>query len=286
MDSRDWMILKTINEELSLTKAAERLYISQPSLTYRLHKLEKEFEVTILNRFSDGVSFTYQGECILKYAEKMLEELKLLKDHVQKMKEPICGTLKLGISTVFAKYKLAPILKTYQNRFPDVKISLKTGSSTLQLPDMLNKNTVDIIIIREAIDWSEKKHVILEEQYGIISSYPIKFDQLTSIPWIQYDLPFDDDTFHQWWNKQFSYPLSTNVIHVNSIEASIEMVSQGLGWAMIPKIHIENRRSMFFYPLIHSDGQPISLETLMLYRNKALDKPAVKVFVDYVLNNC
>lgn len=61
MDSRDWKILKVISEERSLTKAAERLFISQPSLTYRLNKMEKEFGVKILNRFSSGVSFTIQG---------------------------------------------------------------------------------------------------------------------------------------------------------------------------------------------------------------------------------
>ncbi|WP_176431391.1 LysR family transcriptional regulator [Anaerovirgula multivorans] len=285
----DCTILKTIDEERSLTKTAERIYISQPSLTYRLNKLEKEFSVKILNRHSNGVSFTTQGEQILKYAHEMLEKLELLKNTLQNINDPICGTLRLGISTVFAQFKLAPILKTYQHRFPDVKIILKTGSSTLQLPNMLQENLVDVIIRRGDMDWKEKKHVILEEPYGIISAFPIEFNQLPSIPWIQDDTTIItklDKEFFYWWQRQFSSPPPSNIILVNSIEASIQMVSHGFGWTIVPKMHVKNRRSIFFYPLTWPDGQPMLRKTFMLYRNKALEQPAAKTFIDYVMNEC
>jgi DNA-binding transcriptional LysR family regulator len=287
MDSNDWVILTTINAERSLTKTAERLYISQPSLTYRLNKLEKEFGIKILDRHSSGVSFTIQGQYILKYAEEMLEKLNFVKDFVQNMNEPVSGTLRLGVSTVFAKFKIAPILKIYHNRFPDVKIVLKTGSSTLELPNMLRENIVDVIIRRGDIDWPEKKHVILEEPYGIVSSYPIEFNQLPSIPWVQDETALitkSADAFYDWWKSQFSSPPPADIIQVNSIEASVQIVSQGLGWTMIPKIHIGNQRSLFFYPLILSDGQPMLRKTIMAYRDSALEEPAVKMFVNYMLN--
>jgi len=289
MDANDWKILKTINENRSLTKAAEHLFISQPSLSYRISKLEKEFGVVILNRYYNGISFTPQGEYILKYAEEMLEKLTLIKDHVHNMKDPVWGTLRIGVSTVFSKLKLAPILKTYHNRFPDVNIVLKTGSSTLELPQMLRKKVVDVIIRRGDLDWAEKKHVLFEEPYGVISSYPIIFNKLPSIPWIQDETALiteSDKTFYSWWESQFSSPPPTNIIQVNSIEASIELVSQGLGWTILPKIHIRNRHSLFFYPLIWPDGQPMLLKTVMLYRNEVLEQQAVKMFIDYVLAEC
>lgn len=287
MDSSDWKILKIINEERSLTKAAERLYISQPSLTYRLNKMEKEFGVVILNRHSTGISFTIQGEYILKYALEMLDKLKLVKDHVQNMKEPIWGTLRLGISTVLAKSKIAPVLKTYHNRFPDVKIILKTGSSTLELPNLLRENVVDVIIKRGDMEWPENKHIISEEPYGIISSSPIEFDQLTSIPWIQSEMSLitkADKVFYDWWQSRFSSSPPTNTVQVNSIEASVELVSQGFGWTVAPKIHTGNRRSLFFYPLIWPDGNAITQKTIIAYKNKVLEQPEVKMFIDYVLN--
>lgn len=287
MDNSDWIMLKIIGEERSLTKTAERLYISQPSLTYRLNKLEKEFGVTILNRHSTGVSFTIPGEYILKYAEEMLERLKSVKDHVQTLKDPIWGTIQLGISSTFAKFKIAPILKTYHNRFPDVKIVLKIGSSTLQLPDMLKEDVVDVIIQRGDIDWPEKKHVLSEEPYGIISSQPIEISQLTKTPWIQDQtnlITKSDKVFYEWWESHMSCPPPTDIIEVNSLEACIQLVSQGLGWTILPKIHVSNQRSLFFHPLVWPTGQPIIRKTIMAYKNVSLEKPEVKMFVDYVLN--
>jgi DNA-binding transcriptional LysR family regulator len=287
VDTNDWMILKTINEERSLTKTAKRLYISQPSLTYRLNKLEKELGVTILNRHSTGVSFTIQGEYILKYSEEMLEKLRFIKNSVQNMNEPVSGTLRLGISTVFAKFKLAPILKMYHNRFPYVEIDLKTGSSTLQLPDMLENRTVDVIIRRGDFNWPEKKHILFEEPCGLVSAYPIEFNQLPSIPWIQDDMaPVTnaDKEFYDWWQSNFSSSPPTNIIQVNSIEACIQMVSEGLGWTVLPKIHITNRRSLYFRPLTWSHGQPMLQKTVMAYRYLSFEQPAVRTFIDFILN--
>lgn len=289
MNTNDWIILKTIKEEGSLTKTAERLYISQPSLTYRLNKLESEFGVTILNRHPNGVSFTIQGEYILQYAEEMIEKLRTVKESVQNMKNSVCGTIRLGISTVFAKYKLAPILKVYHNRFPNVNIVLKTGSSTLQLPEMLEKNIVDIIIMRGDINWSENKHILYEEPCGIVSTYPIEFGELRSIPWIQDEMAVTtkaDTEFYDWWHSKFSSSPPDNIIQVNSIEACIQMISQGLGWNVLPKIHITNRRSLHFNPLIWPSGEPMMQKTVMAYRNKIIEQPALKMFIDYVLNQC
>ncbi|AOT72544.1 LysR family transcriptional regulator [Geosporobacter ferrireducens] len=287
MDSMDWIILKTIDAEKSLCKTAERLYISQPSLTYRLNKLEKEFGIKILNRHSNGVSFTTKGESLLAYAREMLEKFELLKNHLQNANDPIKGTIRLGISTVFAKYKIAPLLKTFQNRFPNVEVVLRTGSSTLQLPNMLQQDDVDVIIRRGDMGWAEKKHVISEEPYGIISSIPIEFKQLPSIPWIQDDtttITQLDKEFYDWWMDHFFTPPPSNIIRVNSIEASIQMVSHGFGWTILPKMHIRNQRSILFYPLIWLDGQPMLRKTVMLYKNKSAEQPAIKVFTDFIIN--
>ncbi|MGE5631080.1 MAG: LysR family transcriptional regulator [Caulobacteraceae bacterium] len=289
MDSRDWIILKTIKEERSLSRTAERLYISQPSLTYRLNNLEKELGVKILDRHSNGVSFTYQGEYVLKYAEEMLERLALVKEKVKNMRNPVWGTLRLGVSSVYAKFKIAPILKTYRLRFPDVEVILKTGSSTSQLPDMLQKNDVDIVIVRGDIDWPEGKHVILEEPHGIISAYPIELNQLPDIPLIMDDTVVTtkfDEVFYSWWNEHFSAPPPSNIIKVDTLETCIQLASHGLGWTVAPKIHIGNRRSLFFCPMLWANGQPVMQKTVMAYRNAALEQPAAKMFVDYILNEC
>ena len=286
MDDKDWSMLTIIKQERNQTKSAERLFMSQPALSYRLHSLEKEFGVRILNRYPSGVSFTVQGEHILQFAEEMLEKLKQTKEYVQSMESRIEGPLRLGISSVFAKFKIAPILKEYKSRFPDVQLTLKTGSSTSQLPEMLEKQDIDIAILRGDFSWPEKKHIILEEPFCIVAAKPVELDQLPGLPWIQYEtatITKTDNQYYGWWQEHFRTP-PPPITKVDSIEACIQLVSHGIGWTIIPKIHLGNHRSLFSRPLIRHDGHPMLKKTVMAYRSDTLKWPAAKVFIDYILH--
>jgi DNA-binding transcriptional LysR family regulator len=286
VDDKDWAMLKIIDEERNLTKSAERLFISQPALTYRLHSLEQEFGIRILNRYRNGVSFTPQGEYILQFSKEILEKLKRTKEYVQSMDTRIEGPLRLGVSSVFAKFKMAPILKEYKRRFPGVQLILKTGSSTSQLPEMLQQHDIDIAILRGDFSWAENKHIILEEPFCIIASQPLELDQLPALPWIQYETAAISKTDHEyygWWQEHFNAPLPP-VTKVDSIEACIQLVSHGIGWTIMPKIHLGNHRSLFSRPVVWRNGRPMLRKTVMAYRTETLNWPAAKVFVDYVLH--
>jgi DNA-binding transcriptional LysR family regulator len=287
MDIWDCRMLETIAEEKSLTKAAQRLNSSQPSLTYRLKRIESEFDVEILNRDSKGVTFTASGECILKYALETIERMEAVKQEIERSRDHISGTVRVGVSTVFAMHRLAPILKGFAKVFPAVDIALTTGSSTLELPGLLDSDKVDLIIRRGDMPWDEDKHILLEEPQGIISAKPIPIEQLMHETWIQdsfIELLGIDKLLHDWWYDRFGGVANPRIISVNSIETCIEFVSQGLGWAFLPKIHIKNGKRLSFYPLSWSDGRPILRPTIMLHRKKALEKKSVAAFIQYVLH--
>lgn len=285
MNYKDWILLKTISEEHNLTRTAERLFISQPALSYRLHNLEKFFDVKILNRHSHGVYFTPQGEYLLKYAEEMLDRLEQTKEHVRNIDPALSGTLRLGVSSVIAKIKLAPLLKKFKKKFPDVKISLTTGSSTLELPVMLKKEQIDIAIVRGNLSWPEEEHLIAEEPMCIVYFQPINFKQLPELPWINYhasSVTRSEEQLTLWWQENFG-AAKPNQVMVDSIEACIQMVSHGLGWCIIPKIHIENRRSLFSCPVVFRDGHILMQKTRMLYGFSTAEQPLCKAFIDHVL---
>ena len=68
-------ILKTLAEENNITYAARRLFMTQPALSERIKKLEKEFNCPIINRQARGVEFTYQGQRLVRYAEDFAQFL-------------------------------------------------------------------------------------------------------------------------------------------------------------------------------------------------------------------
>lgn len=77
MDQKDWKVLKLLHEEKNITKTAEKLFVSQPSLSYRLKNLEKEMGADIIFKTKTGIEFTSEGEYLVKYAKEMLQKLQI-----------------------------------------------------------------------------------------------------------------------------------------------------------------------------------------------------------------
>ncbi|MBP2657350.1 MAG: transcriptional regulator, LysR family [Firmicutes bacterium] len=282
MNDNDLIALKMVYEEGSITKAAARLYISQPSLTYRLKRLETDFKVKILNRRSDGSILTAQGEYILQYAEEVLKNLAITKEYVRSMESTIHGTLHLGVSHIFAQYRLPPILRKFKDCFPGIKINLKTELSS-RLISLLQKDEVSVAILREKRSWSEKIHLLQEEPVCLVSLQLIHVNDLPSHPWIQYNASTEAKLeWKNWWDEHFSCP--PTIIEVHNRETCLQMVSNGLGWALIPEICLKNHRSLFNCLATWKNGKTLSRTTCLIYKDSSLERPVVNTFVKYILD--
>lgn len=281
MDDKDWLILKTISEEKNVTKAAERLYMSQPALSYRLKNLETEFGTKIVLRNTTGIVFTHQGEHLLNYALSMLTQLSLTKERVQSMKNKVQGTLRIGTSAIFAHYELPPILKGFLERYPNVDISLKTGLSS-KINKMLQKEECAVAVLRGDYFWPEEKHLLQQEPICLVSSHPLSFSDLPSHPQISYGtdsslrVMLDD-----WWREMFSCPPKITM-EVDSMDTCRQMVRHGLGWAFLPLIGLKEHDSLYTQELYWRDATPMLRRTWMLYRNSSLELSAVQAFTDYL----
>lgn len=281
MDDKDWLILKTISEEKNVTKAAERLYMSQPALSYRLKNLETEFGTKIVLRNTTGIVFTHQGEHLLNYALSMLTQLSLTKERVQSMKNKVQGTLRIGTSAIFAHYELPPILKGFLERYPNVDISLKTGLSS-KINKMLQKEECAVAILRGDYFWPEEKHLLQQEPICLVSSHPLSFSDLPNHPQISYGtdsslrVMLDD-----WWREMFSCPPKITM-EVDSMDTCRQMVRHGLGWAFLPLVGLKEHDSLYTQELYWRDATPMLRRTWMLYRNSSLELSAVQAFTDYL----
>src|SRR5699024_1379074 len=109
MDIIDWTVLSVLFENKNITETGKYLRISQPAITYRINKLEEEFEVKLVYRGRKGVVFTPQGEFLVNYASRMLNELQTTKDHILHFENKVQGVLRLSASSIFSRYKLPEI---------------------------------------------------------------------------------------------------------------------------------------------------------------------------------
>ncbi|MGG4484195.1 LysR family transcriptional regulator [Paenibacillus illinoisensis] len=281
MDEKDWTILHMLSQEKNITKTADRMYISQPSLTYRLQQIEKEFGITLLYRGRRGVEFTEEGQLLVQYAKEMLIHLANTKERITNMDGLVKGTLRLGVARGVALYKLPKILKHFLEIYPEVNFSVSTGLN-LDLISSVFKQETQIGIVRGDHHWSEEKEIIDQEPICIISEKPIDLDQLTELPRITYNTdPALIMVIDNWWNSTFKNPPSV-AMNVDNMEIAKRMVQCGLGYAIVPAIVLEEHDQFEQLVIKDADGEPIQWTTWMLYRKSFLEQSTVSAFVKFV----
>jgi DNA-binding transcriptional LysR family regulator len=281
MEERDWVILQTLFEEKNITKAAQALHVSQPALTYRLQQLETEFDTKIVFRSKKGVEFTAQGEYLVHYAADMLKRLRNTKEAVKNMESKIQGTLRLGVSSNFARYQLPPLLKKFLAIYPDVEIHLKTGFSS-DVSQLIYKEDIHIGIIRGEHSWNEQKLLLAQEPLCLVSKSKIDINQLPSLPRIHYKTdPSLQSVINQWWQEKFNQPPFITM-EVDRIDTCKEMVNNGLGYAIFPKACLTEGDELYHVNLTTEDNKEILRNTWVIYRNMSLELNIIRAFIDFI----
>ena len=133
-----------VAEELNITRAAERLYISQQSLSNHISNLERELETKLFTR-SPKLSLTYAGEQLVETATQILDLQSQFMVKVGDINRNYIGTLRVGISHTCGLALLPDVLPKFRAEFPLVEFSMFEGNST-QLEDELSHRRVDLIV--------------------------------------------------------------------------------------------------------------------------------------------
>ena len=138
-----------VAEELNITRAAERLYISQQSLSNHISNIERELDVKLFTR-SPKLSLTYAGDLLVSTATQILELHSQYLAKVGDINRHYLGMLRVGVSHTCGLALLPEILPKFRAEFPQVEFSLFEGNST-QLEDELSHGRVDLIICFQPI---------------------------------------------------------------------------------------------------------------------------------------
>lgn len=142
-----------IYKEKSFSKAAQNLYISQPSLSARIKKIEQQMGAPLFDRSTTPLRLTEVGEAYIKAAEEISQIEQQMENYINDLNTLRSGHLSIGASNLFAAYALPPIITNYKQQFPDISIQLTEGN-TAQLEEMLGNNTLDMVIDNNHYDTS------------------------------------------------------------------------------------------------------------------------------------
>lgn len=169
MNNTDWKILIYLREERSINKVAKRLFMTQPSLTYRLSQMEKEIGCPLFIRTNKGVHFTDAGNRLFSFAEKELQQYQDMKNYVTHEPNSISGVLRIGASQSFAQSHMPAILKGFVDKYSDIEISLTTDTSD-ELVKLVKKEDIHLAIVRGNQEWPDADILLEDAPLYLISA--------------------------------------------------------------------------------------------------------------------
>ena len=140
-----------VYSERSISKAAANLYISQPSLSATIKKVEAKLGMPIFDRSTSPLGLTEFGKIYIKAIEDVYEIEKSVDNFISDINMLRFGELSIGASNVFAAYALPPIISEFKKKYPDVKVNLNEGNTEM-LESLLSLNKVDMVIDNNRFD--------------------------------------------------------------------------------------------------------------------------------------
>jgi len=145
MNLKDLKYLVAVADHLHFSKAADAVFISQPTLSGQIKKLEQRLQVTIFERTTRGVSITPIGEKIIAEARQTMAHAKNIENLAANQSGILCGELKLGIIPTIAPYLVPHFLSQALADYPELNLSLHEDK-TETLYAMLDNFTIDAAI--------------------------------------------------------------------------------------------------------------------------------------------
>jgi LysR family hydrogen peroxide-inducible transcriptional activator len=137
-----------VARERHFGRAAEACFVSQPTLSVAIKKLEEELDVKLFERGSNEVSVTPLGEEIVRQAQTVIEQAAGIKEIARRGKDPVSGPLRLGVIYTVGPYLLPDLVRQAIDRLPRMPLMLQENF-TAKLLDMLRAGELDAAILAE-----------------------------------------------------------------------------------------------------------------------------------------
>ncbi len=146
MADRRLQVFYTVAKQLSFTKAAELLFMTQPAVTFQVKQLEEHFNTRLFERSHGKISLTPAGELALDYAERILNLTAEMEARISELTGQVSGPLLIGASTTIAEYMLPRLLGEFKQKHPETQARLTVANSET-IERKVADHTLDIGLI-------------------------------------------------------------------------------------------------------------------------------------------
>jgi DNA-binding transcriptional LysR family regulator len=246
MEFRQLKQLLVLSETLNFHRAADRLGIAQPPLSFSIKKLEAELGVVLFERHRSGLKLTPAGEAVLGHARSTIAASKDFREAARESATGEGGVLRLGFTNGSAYSPLPKLLRPFKELYPGVELSLESLPTLISLR-RLDDNSLDVALVLHPTSSMSKSRVIPLERYSfelaVKKGSSLSFQDEVSLSELEGEAfiicnrmearQYYDGTLRVFEEARIKPKIAAEASH---IQARLGLVEAGMGVAFVPAI--------------------------------------------------
>lgn len=270
-----------VAREENITKAANLLHVTQPTLSRQLMQLEEELGVRLFMRNSRNITLTEDGMLLKRRAQELIALADKTKKEMMR-EEEISGEIVIGSGEMLGMSIFAKIMKDFRTEYPNVHFDIYSGNAD-RIKDRIENGILDVGLLLEPVDVAKYEFVRVpgHEQWGVVvrEDSPLadrEFvtpEDLVSQPLIVAKRSNVQNELRSWFGDQAD---ELEVVSTyNLIYNSVMQVKQGMGTLICLKLdmHTDGVRYIPLYP-------PLELGTVLVWKKNQNFSPAAEAFIE------
>lgn len=269
----------------NMTRAAERLHVSQPNITVAIQKLESELGVSLFDRTQKQLTLTPEGQLFLRRVEIALRELQDAAIEIDDYKQLQKGAIQLGIPPMIGSYLFPQIFFGFQRLYPKLELSIVEEGS-LSIHEKLDRGELDlgIVILSNAppslnlLPISRNQILVcMPPDHPLAAQKSIDIQDLRDQPLIM----LKEDSYHrriilsEFDKHQFSPRIALSSNQLNTIK---NLVANGMGLSFLLDVIVEKEPAIVGRPL----SNPIFVDIGLAWKKEKYLSRASKAFIDFI----
>ena len=277
----------TVVREENISRAAEILYITQPTLSRQMQELEKELNTKLFLRGKSKITLTESGMLLRRRAEELIDLADKTEREFLMKDESVGGTVSIGCGESMAVKTLSESITLFSKEYPDVKFEIHTGTADY-IKEQIDRGLLDVGLLIEPVEIEKYEYIRLKqtEKWGVLfrvdhplcQKASVTVEDICNIPLILPRRIGSQSVLHGWFGDSFGTLNVTATI--NLVANSARLVLQGLGSG----VTIEGSVDMYCNPELCFRPLEPTLESTSVLAWKKYQPfgQAAEKFIDYL----
>ena len=274
-----------VAREENITKAAELLHVTQPTLSRQIMQLEEELNCKLFNRSNHSIYLTEEGMLLKKRAQDIVALEEHTKMEFRSRQEEVTGSIAIGSGETKGFSDIARVMTTFREENPQVSYDIYTANAD-DIKERLDRGLVDFGILTEPVDISKYNFIRLEqnENWGIIirrdwdiaEKDMVRVADIVSLPLIVVSRSLVQKELAGWFGDE--YDNLQIAATYNLINNALVMAQNGLGAVLCLDLHHSLAPDLKFIPL----SPVVRTGSVLVWRKNQLLSEASYQFLEYL----